>query len=90
MSQQLFGLFILYLLFWTVEPAPSLPGKKPVMPPPVGKKPVKQADPKLMAQTDDHKVKESQKGKSNDLMKCVHYTPKLALLLSYTTVTEKL
>ena len=43
--------------------APSLPGKKPVMPPPIGKKPIKQADPRLMAQTDDHKVKESQKGK---------------------------
>ena len=43
---------------------PLVPGKKPVMPPPVGKKPVnKHADPKLMAQTDDHKVKESQKGK---------------------------
>jgi len=40
--------------------APSLP-KKSLHPPPLGKKPLRPADPKLMAQTDDHKVKESQK-----------------------------
>lgn len=56
----------IFTLFSTVESgrtAPALPGKRSVMPPPVGKKPTKHADPRLMAQTDDHKVKESQKGK---------------------------
>ena len=42
--------------------ANSPTGKKPAMPPPLGKKPVKPADPKLMAQTDDHKAQEFQKG----------------------------
>ena len=40
-------------------------GKKPSVPPPVSKKPTKPADPKLMAQTDDQKVQESQKSKTD-------------------------
>ena len=37
-------------------------GKRPGPPPPLGKKPGKNADPKLMAQTDDHKAQEQQTG----------------------------